>query len=319
MLVDRIEKDLAKLRKESQYRKIPCGRVLPEFDFSSNDYLGLSGKLLSNFSEWNIKRVGTAASRLLAHNCVYHAQLEDEISHVTGSKDALLFSSGYLANVGVLSGLVKRGDFVIADKLIHASLIDGIRLSNAKLSRARHNDLTHFERFLKEISKNRKQRQEIFIVVETVYSMDGDCAPIDGLVLLANKYNATLVLDDSHAFGVHGEGGVGLGSFWIKKYPENIIVLGTFSKACGSYGGFVCCSELVKNILVNSSRSFIYNTALPDFCCAASLQAINYLKNNLEAGSGVLKMAEYFRSNLGRIGIQSLSTSQIVPIIIGNF
>jgi len=285
-------------------------------DFSSNDYLGLSEH--PKLKEASIKaaeKFGTSssASRLMSGDLEIHHQLEDKTAEFKGTQSALVFNSGYQANVGVISSLCKKGDVVFFDKLSHASIIDGVMLSGARFFHFRHNDLDNLEHLLK---RERHNFDVSLIITETVFSMDGDMPPLKGLVALKEKYNSMFMVDEAHATGIFGKNGSGL----VEK--EGLIdcvdlTMGTFSKALGSFGAYIACSNVIKQYLINACRSFIYSTALPPAIIAANLAALDVVRDEPFRRSILLENANYFREELRKRGFEVLGSSQIVPLIIG--
>ena len=281
-------------------------------DFASNDYLSLSNNpKITEAAKKAIDSFGASASssRLMSGSNILHEELEGKIAAYKGYKAAITFGSGYQANVGILPAIVTRHDAIIADELIHASLIDGAILSRAKLIRYKHNDTQHLEDIL---LKNRTKYPDVLIVTESLFSMDGDIAPLREIVELKNRYSASLFVDEAHATGVFGSGIVSM----LALQSNVEYLLGTFSKALGSYGGFLTCDNLTKDYLVNFCRSFIYSTALPPSVVASSIAAITYCRENPDLGAGLLNKAEYFRNNIKGLGLQVLGTSQIVPVVV---
>ncbi|MES2448457.1 MAG: pyridoxal phosphate-dependent aminotransferase family protein [Bacteroidota bacterium] len=232
------------------------------FDFCSNDYLGFAkSAILKVMVEEQIKTTknysnGSGGSRLLSGNHPYTEQTEQFIANFHHAQSGLIFNSGYDANVGLLSSIPQRGDTIITDELIHASLIDGARLSYAERFKFKHNDLVDLEQKLKN-AKGIK-----YVVVESVYSMDGDLVPLAKISRLCDKYNANLIVDEAHATGIFGENGNGLvAQLELKNKVFARIV--TFGKAMGTHGAIILGSETLRNYLVNFARSFIYTTAAP--------------------------------------------------------
>lgn len=258
-----LEQKLKERISENRYRRLPGNQDL--VDFCSNDYLGLARSLdLKNKINEEVNRhpdlpTGATGSRLLSGNSTYIEHLEEEIALFHRAEAGLLFNSGYTANLGLFSAIAGRGDTVICDELAHASIIDGIRLSGANRYTFRHNDLNSLEQKLKQAEKGTGR---IFIAVESVYSMDGDRAPLPGLVSLAEEYDAGLIVDEAHAGGVFGKCGRGLVSDADLEARVFARVF-TFGKALGSHGAIVAGSRVLKEYLVNYARSLIYTTALP--------------------------------------------------------
>lgn len=226
-------------------------------DFCSNDYLGIvHHDLLSSVIRHPSSAYGSAGSRLLAGNYPLAGNTEFSLAEFHASEDALLFNSGYDANLGVLSAVPQRGDTIIYDQLCHASIRDGIRLSFAQSFSFRHNDMDHLEQRLKQA------KGAVFVVTESVFSMDGDCCPLPAIIALCERYGAHLVIDEAHATGVIGEKGEGLVQH-LGLQHRVFCRVHTFGKACGCHGAVVLGSHQLISFLVNFARSFIYTTALP--------------------------------------------------------
>ena len=285
-------------------------------DFSSNDYLGLSQHpRLKKAAKRVIEEfgIGCSASRLLSGDFDLHHCLEEEIAKFKGKEAGLVFNSGYQANVGIISSLCKRGDVIFSDKLNHASIIDGIIMSGAKFFRFRHNDLNHLHTLLK---KERGKFKTSLIVTETIFSMEGDKPPLRELVRLKEKYDCLIMVDEAHATGIFGEKGSGVVE--EENLTEKIdIIMGTFSKALGSFGAYVVSSEKVKQYFINKCRSFIYSTALPLPIIAANLESINIVKEESQRRKYLLENCRYLRRRLQEKGFNVRGCSQIVPWIIG--
>lgn len=318
-LAQRTESGLLRVLRPAELRK--GGKIYHEgaeyFDFSSNDYLGLSGHpKLKKASKKTIASLGTSssASRLLSGDLTIHHQLEDQVAKFKGKESALVFNSGYQANVGIISCLCGRGDAVFCDKLSHASIIDGVQQSGAKLFRFRHNDLDHLNSLLNKEAHN---FESCLIVTETIFSMDGDRSPLKKLVKIKNKYNCMLMVDEAHATGVFGPNGAGL--VQEQGLCDQIeLIMGTFSKALGSFGAYVACSKKIKEYLINSCRSFIYSTALPPAIIAANIEALNIVKAEPFRRTTLLDNADYFRKKLKENGFDVKGSSQIIPLIVGD-
>ncbi|MEK7354525.1 MAG: 8-amino-7-oxononanoate synthase, partial [Chloroflexota bacterium] len=227
---------------------------------------------------------------------------------------ALVFGSGFLTNLGVLSTLAGAGDRVFSDRLNHASLIDGIRLSRAHCDRYRHKDMAHLEELLKKSGKAAGKR---IIVSESVFSMDGDIAPLEELSRLARQYQALLIIDEAHAIGVFGRNGGGVCRIpGTQAQPD--VIIGTLSKSLGGYGGFVACSASIRRLLINKARSFIYTTGLPPACLGSAREAVRIVTSEPELGKTLLKKAKRFHTLLTQRGVKMPDfESQILPIIIG--
>ena len=285
-------------------------------DFSSNDYLGFSDNAyIKKRSIQFIKKYGnsSAASRLLSGDFSYHHQLEKALANLKEKESALLFGSGFLANVGVLPALVAKEDVIFADQYIHASLIDGLQLCQAKFFRFKHNDANHLKLLLK---KYRSDYKRAYIVTESVFSMDGDRASIESLIALKQRFDAFLYVDEAHGTGLFGpDGGGYLNELGVS--DEIDIIMGTLGKALGSYGAYVAGSQNLKDFLVNRARSFIFSTSLPPSVVGAALGGVELLKKEPKRRKKVLALAEYFRIKLQKKGFQTIGDTQIIPIIIG--
>lgn len=249
-----LEKKLQERRDQQAFRtlKLPSGKT----DFCSNDYLGIIHYGLLETSEAHWLKHGSGGSRLLAGNDALTESTEQQLAGFHQSDAALLYNSGYDANLGLLSAIPQRGDTIVYDYLSHASIRDGIRLSFAQSFSFRHNDLTDLEKRLQSATGN------IFVVTESVFSMDGDQAPLEEMTTLCEKYNAHLIVDEAHATGVIGERGEGLVQH-LQLQQRIFARVVTFGKAVGCHGAVVLGSRLLRDYLINFSRSFIYTTALP--------------------------------------------------------
>jgi 8-amino-7-oxononanoate synthase len=286
-----IEQKLEERRIAGNFRALKTPNNL--VDFCSNDYLGFArSAVLKDKIEREIKRTGLIAngstgSRLLTGNSHYAEELENYLSSLFGCESALIFNSGYDANVGLFSSLPQRGDTIICDELIHASIIDGARLSYANRYIFKHNDLSSLEEKLKHARGN------CYVAIESIYSMDGDSPPIPEILSLADKYNANLIIDEAHAVGLHGLGLVGNA---LKDRVFARVV--TFGKALGCHGAVILGSRLLKDYLVNFARSFIYTTA-PSFHQLVSIKMAFELLADSSAEIELLKdNITLFKQNL---------------------
>lgn len=289
-------------------------RVL--IDFASNDYLGISQHpALVEGANAALKRwgVGARASRLMSGDTRLHHELEDAVARLKGTEAAILFGSGYLANLGIISALCGKGDVVFSDRLIHASMVDGILLSGARIFRFRHNDLNHLESLLKQ---HRGGFKRALILVESLYSMEGDEADVAGLIGLKKRFDAFLLVDEAHAVGVFGEHGEGLVT--TAQAGDVDLIVGTFGKALGGYGAFAAVSGALKRFLINRSRTFIFSTALPPPVIGANIAAIGIVDREKARRLKLIELSMYLRTRLMRsLGINISGRSQIVPVIVG--
>ncbi|MBL7068372.1 MAG: 8-amino-7-oxononanoate synthase [Candidatus Omnitrophica bacterium] len=285
-------------------------------DFSSNDYLGLSNHpKLKEASKKATYEFGTSssASRLLSGSLELHKRLEDKTAAFKKKEKALVFNSGYQANLGIISSLFGKDDVIFTDRLSHASIIDGILLSKSRFFRFKHNDMGHLEGLLK---RERRRYKESLIVTETIFSMDGDRAPLRELVRLKKRYDCKLMVDEAHATGIFGRNGSGVVE--EEGLAEEIdLIMGTFSKALGSFGAYLASSKKMVDYLVNSCRSFIYSTALPPGVIAANLAGLELIKEEPFRRRTLLENAGYFRKGLEKCGFETKGSSQTIPLIIG--
>ncbi|MEE8574293.1 MAG: 8-amino-7-oxononanoate synthase [Thermodesulfobacteriota bacterium] len=284
-------------------------------NFSSNDYLSLAGDERLKAAAIDATRrygAGAGAARLITGNLVPHTDLEARIAEFKKAPAALLFSSGYHANIGVIPALATRGDEIFADKLCHASILDGCRISLAEVSRYAHRDSEALERLLKRSTAKKK-----LIVTDGVFSMDGTTAPLAEIAELACAYNCAVYVDDAHATGVLGPGGRGTAAhFGID--TTNIIEMGTLGKALGSYGAFVCGSRELIDYLKSSARAFIYTTALPPGVAAAASAAIDIIRDEPERREKLLKNSSTLLTEISKLGLDTFgSDSHIVPVSVG--
>jgi len=289
-------------------------------NFSSNDYLALAGdERLAHAAAVAARRYGcgAGASPLVSGYSRPLRALERALADWEGTEAALVFSSGYAANLALLSALAGPTDALFSDALNHASLIDGCRLSRAAVYVYRHNDVAHLADLLREKGQNARRR---FIVSDTVFSMDGDITPLAELVDLADRFNCLLVIDEAHATGVLGEQGRGVtDSLGPDSWPsERILKVGTLSKALGAQGGFVCGSRRLITWLVNRARPYIFSTALAPPTAAAAWRAVAIVRQEPERRRRVLALAEQLRRELGEMGGNvGHSCCHIVPLIVG--
>lgn len=313
---------LRDLEEKGNLRKLPSNIQSGNeyLDFSSNDYLGLAKKwklfmpeFQERFSDYGFS---SSASRLLSSRQEIFLRLEDYLLSLYG-KPALLFNSGYHANVGVIGALsLLPSTLFVCDKLVHASIIDGLRISGAEFKRFLHNDLNALTRIL---DKESAIYERIIIVAESIYSMEGDISPIKEIVKLKNNYsNLWLYLDEAHAFGVRGEKGLGIAEeFNVLK--EIDFLIGTFGKAAASAGAFVITDTDVKEYLINYSRSFIFSTALPPINVAWSLFMIEKLIDMKPQRERLKEISLEFKKFIESFTDEiNPSQSQIIPLITGN-
>ncbi|MBI5123790.1 MAG: 8-amino-7-oxononanoate synthase [Candidatus Omnitrophica bacterium] len=309
---------LRKLRPISHRNpgRVSFGNNKEYIDFSSNDYLGLSGhpKLIRAAKEALDKfGASSSASRLLTGDLDVHHRLEDALARFKNKESALVFNSGYQLNVGIFNSLYTKEDAIFSDRLNHASIVDGLLLSGAKVFRFLHNDPGHLESILK---KERRKFKKALIVTETIFSMDGDRPPLKELVGLKEDYDCRIMVDEAHATGIFGKNGSGVVE--EEALTDRVdLIMGTFSKALGSFGAYLAASKDVKEFLINRCRSFIYSTSLPPAVAAANLASLEVIKDEPHRRQELLKRANIFRAELKNLGLDVRGSSQIVPVVIG--
>lgn len=279
--------------------------------FSCNDYLGLTHHPdVKGAAEDAIRQYGTGAgaSRLVTGNHPLYEKVEHQLANLKGTEAACIFGSGYLTNSSVIPALMDKQDLILADKYSHACLVDGAQLSGARMIRFPHNNMDACKRLLE---KHRAQYRHCLLITEGVFSMDGDIAPLDELSELAHEYDCWLMVDDAHGVGVLGDGAGTHAMF--SPYPQIDIHTGTFSKAIGSYGGYVCGSTPVIDYIRNTARSLIYSTALPPSVLASASKALDIIQHDKDYVAKPLAHARYFTNLLGLPDAESA----IVPLIMG--
>ena len=297
-------------RNLRRYRRVPPRDAV---NFCSNDYLGLSAhpEVVQAFADAVMKYgVGSGASHLVTGHSSAHQILEEAVAAFTGREKALVFSTGYMANMGIIDALADQNAAIVSDKLNHASLIDGCRLSGAEVSRYRHADSDHATERLAAIGPEVKSR---LLVTDGVFSMDGDLAPLPELALAARRANAWLVVDDAHAFGVVGGTGRGSCEHFGLSSDDVPVLVGTFGKAFGTFGAFVAGDADLIDYLVQKARPYIYTTALPPAVAAATFAALEVAQRDSWRRERVLAHA---RRVHGVLGLPGTSVSPIVPIIL---
>jgi 8-amino-7-oxononanoate synthase len=292
-------------------------------NLAGNDYLGLAANrelLQAFFREMNagtlLERygLGSTASRLMTGNTLPYEQLEEQLRALYGAEAALVFNSGYHLNIGILPALAGKQDLILADKLCHASLIDGMRLSRAKVIRYPHLDYQTIEQVL---AKDRDRFRQVFIVTESIFSMDGDTADLTELVRIKDRWRAALYVDEAHGVGIRGQSGCGLAEEQ-GVHREIEILTGTFGKAYGGQGSFVVGSQLLIDFLLNTARSQIFSTGLPPVSAHWLCFVLRQIPLMRAQRAKVDQMAEKFRGALRDAGLQTLGSSNIVPVMVGD-
>jgi len=281
-------------------------------DFASNDYLGLSqhpeviNAAHSALDEWG---VGATASQMICGYRQPQQQLEQALAQWLGVEATLVFSSGYLANIGLMMGVLGRHDMVIADKDIHASLLDGIRLKGATLKRFNHNQVAHAAQLL----ATAQAHQRCWLVTESIFSMRGDAAPLAALTELAVQHDARLIVDEAHALGVMGEGGRGV---LADLDLPNVIISGTFGKSFGTAGAFVAGSQLLIDYLQQTARTCTYSTALPPAITQATLKSLQLMQQQPQLITSLRQHIDDFKNAAAQIGLPLLPSGSVIQMLV---
>ncbi len=314
--MDWISSKLESLKKELLFRE----RVISDnyLDLCSNDYLGLRKNkevIKAGITALEMGGSGAGASQLISGYTIQHKRLEEKLALFKEIPSCVLFGSGYLANLGLIPVLAEEGDLILSDEFNHASIVDGCKLSAAEKKIFEHLNYKQVETILE---RKRKYYKKVVIITDSVFSMEGDLANLMELSRLSDKYETILYIDDAHATGVVGKGKGSLQEFGIK-WKENIIIMGTLSKALGCYGAFVCGSYTLISYVVNRARSLIFSTSLPPSICASALKAIEIIEKNPQIISDLKERAEKTYNFLKESHINTLwHKTPILPIIIGN-
>ena len=286
-------------------------------NFSSNNYLGLANHpALGKAATAAIERYGcgSGASRLISGNMTLHEELEIKLAQLKGTEAALVFNSGFQANTGIIPTLVGEGDAVFSDSLNHASIIDGCRLSRAKIVVYRHCDLDQLEHGLKHAPHSSRK----LIVTESLFSMDGDEAPLKEIVELSERYDAVTMVDEAHATGVYEPDGAGLVS-QLRLGDRILVQMGTLGKALGGFGAYVAGSAALRELLINRCRSFIFTTSLPPVVMAMAIAAVELINSEPERRCALRNNCARVRDGLASLGFSlGDSRSQILPLMIGD-
>lgn len=324
-MTDFIEHRLEELKRRNLYRQLQevdgeqgatvrlDGREV--LNLSSNNYLGLANHpALKEAAREALDRYGcgSGASRLISGNMTAHEELEQRLARFKGTEAALVFNSGYQANVGIIAALVEKGDVVLSDELNHASIIDGCRLSRASVAVYRHGDAEHLEAVLKDAPAGARK----LIVTESIFSMDGDIAPLREVVELAERYGAAVMVDEAHATGVRGPNGAGVVAE-LGLGDRVLVQMGTLGKALGAFGAYAAGSSALRELLINRARSFIFTTSLPPVVLAMAGAAVDVVEREPERRCALQRNTEQLRDGLRRLGYPAGGSTQIIPVLVG--
>lgn len=319
--------ELERLRQDNLFRYIrdrgpttTSAKILingiEHINFSSNDYLGLANHpALTEAAKKTLDEYGfgSGASRLLSGGTQLHSALERKIAEFKDTEAALLFNSGYAANISAIPVIAGEGDVIFSDELNHASIIDGCRLSRAKKVIYRHRDVNHLSELIKKENGKKK-----IVITDTIFSMDGDIAPLKEISDICRQYNAILYIDDAHGTGILGNSKGALSHFGVKP-DSRIIQMGTFSKALGSYGAFIASSKNIIQWLTNTARGFIYSTALPPSIIAASIKALQILQKDTILVKKLWQNRERLFKGIRNLDFDTMSSeTPIIPIVVGD-
>ena len=328
-LLDHYAEQLDQLKQQGNFRQFTANQQQGKWitiqdrtmlNLASNDYLGLAADL--NLREefldtLKIERAlfSSSSSRLLTGNFAEYEQFENSLSIAFG-RAALLFNSGYHMNIGILPALCDSKTVILADKLVHASMIDGIRLSNAQYVRYRHNDLQHLEQLLQKYHQD-EQIERIIVVTESIFSMDGDETDLAALAQLKQRFAKTMLyVDEAHAIGVRGEQGLGCAEQYGVLDQIDFLV-GTFGKAIASVGGYIICDSIIRDYLINKMRPLIFSTALPPISMAWSDFIFNKVLSMQQQRQHLAEISQYLQQAVIAKGFSSPSSSHIIPVIVG--
>lgn len=324
---DDLARELEKLNVQHLFRELKSVKGVPAewvemqgkslLNLSSNNYLGIADHpRLKTAAIKAVQELGCSATsaRLIVGNYELYDQVEKDLARFKNTEAALIFNSGYMANVGIITALAGRGDIIISDRTNHASIIDGVRLSGAEFLRYKHIDMGDLERCLIKADGYRRK----LIITDSVFSMDGDLAPLPAIVELKEKYGAVLMIDEAHGGGIFGENGRGLAEFYgVTDRVE--INMATLGKAFGCSGAYVAGQKVLIDYLRNKARSFIFTTGLPPAVVASVQAALQIVQQENWRRKEVLVKAAWVRDELGKAGFDLLnSESQIIPILVGD-
>lgn len=328
-LLDHYAEQLDQLKQQGNFRQFTANQQQGKWitiqdrtmlNLASNDYLGLAADLSLREEFLDTLKIDRAlfsssSSRLLTGNFAEYEQFENSLSKAFG-RAALLFNSGYHMNIGILPALADSKTVILADKLVHASMIDGIRLSNAQYVRYRHNDLQHLEQLLQKYQQD-EQVERIIVVTESIFSMDGDETDLAALTQLKQRFVKTMLyVDEAHAIGVRGGQGLGCAEQYGVLHQIDFLV-GTFGKAIASIGGYIICDPIIRDYLINKMRPLIFSTALPPISMAWSDFIFNKVLNMQQQRQHLAEISHFLQQAVITKGFSSPSSSHIIPIIVG--
>ncbi|MFA2964831.1 8-amino-7-oxononanoate synthase [Acinetobacter pittii] len=328
-LLDHFSTELDELKQQGNFRQftqnVQHGRFITiqnktMLNLASNDYLGLAAdiNLRQEFLDsFPIERsyFSSSSSRLLTGNFDEYEQLENSLSQAFGGRAALLFNSGYHMNIGILPALADSKTLILADKLVHASMIDGIRLSGAQYVRYRHNDLQHLEQLLQKYHDDDKI-ERIIVVTESIFSMDGDETDLAALVQLKKRFAKTMLyVDEAHSIGVRGQQGLGCAEQY-NVIQEIDFLVGTLGKALAAVGGYIICDQIIKDYLINKMRPLIFSTAQPPIVMAWANFIFQKVLVSQSQREHLKNISQYLQQAVVQKGYDSPSTSQIIPVIV---
>lgn len=328
--LEHFQQQLDNLKQQGQYRQFKQGissqpylqlNGIEMLNLASNDYLGLAANLQLREEFFDLtplaeRQMSASSSRLLTGNFPAYEQLETSMTQAF-DRSVLLFNSGYHMNIGILPALADSKTIIIADKLVHASIIDGIRLSNASYVRYRHNDLEHLQQLLVKYQAD-DNIQRIIVVTESIFSMDGDETHLGALVALKQQFDKVMLyVDEAHAIGVRGEHGLGCAEQY-QVIDQIDLLVGTFGKALASVGGYLVCHPLIREYLINSMRPLIFSTAQPPICMAWTHFIFQKMQEMQEERQQLASLARRCHQGIQALGYACPSSSQIVPVIIGD-
>ncbi|WP_340600611.1 8-amino-7-oxononanoate synthase [Acinetobacter sp. HZNU-JH01] len=328
-LLNHYAEQLEQLKQQGNFRQFTANQQQGKWitiqdrtmlNLASNDYLGLAADLHLREEFLDTLKIDRAlfsssSSRLLTGNFAEYEQFENSLSKAF-DRAALLFNSGYHMNIGILPALANSKTVILADKLVHASMIDGIRLSNAQYVRYRHNDLQHLEQLLQKYQQD-EQVERIIVVTESIFSMDGDETDLAALAQLKQRFVKTMLyVDEAHAIGVRGGQGLGCAEQYGVLHQVDFLV-GTFGKAIASIGGYIICDPIIRDYLINKMRPLIFSTALPPISIAWSDFIFNKVLNMQQQRQHLAEISQFLQQSVIAKGFSSPSSSHIIPIIVG--